>query len=93
MAKDQKMGKSADKKLPSRGLSGAAKEIDKQKKPKKNLKAGIADSIKDLQKSGMEVEDLLASLEMESESPAKRIQANPHEANLTGAHDEPRQEQ
>jgi len=94
MAKEQKAGRSTKKKTSSRGLSGAAKEIDKLKKPKKSVKAGLAESIKELEKSGMEVADLMASLERECESPAKRSrQTIPHEANLTGAHDEPRQEQ
>ena len=58
-----------------------------------NVKAGIANSIKELEKSGMEAADLLASLGRESESPAKRSrQTNLHEANLMGARAEPCQD-
>ena len=58
-----------------------------------NVKAGIANSIKELEKSGMEAADLLASLGRESESPAKHSrQTNLHEANLMGARAEPCQD-
>jgi len=91
MAKEQKSGRSNEKKNPARGLNGAAKEIDQQKRSKKIVNSGIADSIKELEKSGMEVADLLASMGKESESPAKRSKtASLHAENLTGAHEEPR---
>jgi hypothetical protein len=93
MAKEQKSGRSNEKKNSARGLNGAAKEIDKQKRSKKIVNSGVADSIKELEKSGMEVADL-ASMGKESESPAKRSKtASLYAANLTGAHDERRQEQ
>jgi hypothetical protein len=80
-----------------KGPGGAVKNIDK--KTKKSLKLGIAHSIKELEKKGLVIDDLMgertnSSTDKNEESPVKRSRMTlPTEVNLTGAHDKARQEQ
>jgi hypothetical protein len=72
---------------------------DIEKRTKKNLISGIADSIKELERSGLKLDDLMGvragpSTDQTDASPAKRGRmAASEDMNLTGAHDEARQEQ
>ncbi|RLN24465.1 hypothetical protein C2845_PM07G10630 [Panicum miliaceum] len=71
LRKEQMAGSGGEKDVPSVSLPGAVKNIDKQKN-KKGTKTGIADSIRELGKNGVEVAKLLESLQKDGESPAKR---------------------
>jgi hypothetical protein len=80
-----------------RGPGGAMKDI--KKRTKKNLMSGIADSIEELERSGLKLDDLMRvragpSTNHTDASPAKRGRmAVSEDMNLTGTHDEARQEQ
>ena len=98
MAKGGKVGASGERKFQL-GVGSTTREIENQKKPKTVVHANILDSIKELEKNGLNSETAAQEAKDEKwatdgESPAKRSRLSPtHTTPLTGAHDEPRQEQ
>jgi hypothetical protein len=97
LTRGEKVRQNLVKRSHMKGPGGAVKDIDK--KTKKSLKLGIAHSIKELEKKGLVIDDLMgertnSSTDKNGESPVKRSRMTlPTEVNLTGAHDEACQEQ
>ena len=81
-------------------MGSSNRDIEKQKKAKTVVHANILESIKELGKNGLSSETVAHDVKSEEqrvidgESPAKRSRRSPTPTTpLTGAHDEPRQEQ
>ena len=97
----------ATEKKSAMGLRGTAKDIEKPKRSKKIAHSNIAASIQELERNGLMADDMQKREEgnatagattkakvEEGESPAKRSRHSPaHATPLTGAREEPRQEQ